>query len=57
MVQQIGNVIGKGGYGKVFKGLNMRNGQFVAIKEVVLSQETQDDLPMVLVSYVDDKRR
>lgn len=31
---QLGEKLGKGQYGKVYKGLNMRNGQFVAVKRM-----------------------
>merc|ERR1712137_581513 len=37
---QMGESLGKGGYGRVFRGLNMLNGQFVAIKEVNFTKDT-----------------
>ena len=36
----MGESLGKGGYGRVFRGLNMLNGQFVAIKEVNFTKDT-----------------
>lgn len=39
---QIGEVIGIGAYGKVFKGLNLQNGQLVAIKQVSLNFIKED---------------
>jgi serine/threonine protein kinase len=33
-MQQLGEQIGKGAFGKVFKGLNVETGQFVAIKRL-----------------------
>ena len=52
ILQQIGELIAVGGSAKVFKGLNMKNGQFVAIKEIQLKNESfiDEELPKILVS-------
>lgn len=36
---QIIEEIGKGAYGKVYKGINLNNGSFVAMKEIPISKE------------------
>lgn len=48
----MGELIAVGGSAKVYKGLNMKNGQFVAIKEIQLKNEAfvEEELPKILVS-------
>ena len=36
-IQQIGEVLGRGACGKVFKGLNFQTGQLVAIKQIKIN--------------------
>ena len=47
----MGELIGKGSQGNVYKGLNLKNGKFVAIKQVNLSDQVflEEGLPNVLV--------
>ena len=40
----LGDEIGKGAYGRVYKGLDLENGDFVAIKQVSLENIDQEIL-------------
>ncbi|XP_022863966.1 MAP3K epsilon protein kinase 1-like [Olea europaea var. sylvestris] len=44
----LGDEIGKGAYGRVYKGLDLQNGDFVAIKQVSLSNIAQEDLNTIM---------
>ncbi|XP_019451944.1 PREDICTED: MAP3K epsilon protein kinase 1-like [Lupinus angustifolius] len=44
----LGDEIGKGAYGRVFKGLDLENGHFVAIKQVSLENIAQEDLNVIM---------
>lgn len=44
----IGDEIGKGAYGRVHKGLDLENGDFVAIKQVSLENIPQEDLNIIM---------
>lgn len=45
----LGDEIGKGAYGRVYKGLDLENGDFVAIKQVSLENIGQEDLNIIMV--------
>lgn len=45
----LGDEIGKGAYGRVYKGLDLENGDFVAIKQVSLENIPQEDLNVIMV--------
>jgi len=47
----LGDEIGKGAYGRVYKGLDLENGDFVAIKQVSLENIPQEDLNIIMVSF------
>lgn len=48
----LGDEIGKGAYARVYKGLDLKNGDFVAIKQVSLENVVQDDdLNTIMVCY------
>lgn len=48
----LGDEIGKGAYSRVYKGLDLKNGDFVAIKQVSLENVVQDDdLNTIMVCY------
>ncbi|PIN06315.1 MEKK [Handroanthus impetiginosus] len=44
----LGDEIGKGAYGRVYKGLDLENGDFVAIKQVSLENIVQEDLNIIM---------
>ncbi|KAL9664752.1 hypothetical protein QQ045_020159 [Rhodiola kirilowii] len=44
----LGNEIGKGAYGRVYQGLDLENGDFVAIKQVSLENIAQEDLNVIM---------
>ncbi|KAF3336305.1 serine/threonine-protein kinase sepA-like protein [Carex littledalei] len=44
----LGDEIGKGAYGRVYKGLDLANGDFVAIKQVSLENIPQEDLSIIM---------
>jgi len=39
--QVIGERLGQGGYASVYKALNLKTGEFVAVKELLLADEDQ----------------
>ena len=47
--QQLGDEIGKGGFGTVFKGLNVKTGDFVAIKRMSLRNVDMDEIQSMQV--------
>ncbi|RZS12711.1 hypothetical protein BHM03_00044185 [Ensete ventricosum] len=50
--QMLGDEIGKGAYGRVYKGLDLENGDFVAIKQVSLENIPQEDLNIIMVRFL-----
>lgn len=45
----LGDEIGKGAHGRVYKALDLENGDFVAIKQVSLGNIHQEDLNIIMV--------
>lgn len=68
-IYSIGDILGKGGFGTVYKGLNTETGSFVAIKQVSLRNCTKDQIENIkseinllkkldhknIVKYIDHK--
>ncbi|XP_051181316.1 uncharacterized protein [Lolium perenne] len=52
--KMLGDEIGKGAYGRVYKGLDLENGDFVAIKQVSLENIPQEDLNIIMHVDEDD---
>lgn len=48
-VQQIGQLIGKGGFGVVYKALDVENGGIVAVKQIKLQNIPKDQLQAIVV--------
>uniref|UniRef100_A0A0D3G176 non-specific serine/threonine protein kinase n=1 Tax=Oryza barthii TaxID=65489 RepID=A0A0D3G176_9ORYZ len=48
----LGDEIGKGAYGRVYKGLDLENGDFVAIKQVSLENIPQEDLNIIMSTFM-----
>ncbi|XP_056845054.1 MAP3K epsilon protein kinase 1 [Raphanus sativus] len=48
-----GDEIGKGAYARVYKGLDLKNGDFVAIKQVSLENVVQDDDLNTIMQEID----
>jgi hypothetical protein len=49
IVQSLGAVLGKGGFGTVYQGLDVENGDFVAIKQINLQKIPKDQLNGIMV--------
>ncbi|RWW32895.1 hypothetical protein BHE74_00011025 [Ensete ventricosum] len=48
----LGDEIGKGAYGRVYKGLDLENGDFVAIKQVSLENIPHEDLSIIMLRNI-----
>lgn len=46
---QLGDCIGKGAFGSVFRGLNMETGEVVAIKQVKLTDIPKSEVDVIMV--------
>eukprot|EP00735_Rhodelphis_limneticus_P013963 TRINITY_DN7931_c0_g1::TRINITY_DN7931_c0_g1_i1::g.15623::m.15623 TRINITY_DN7931_c0_g1::TRINITY_DN7931_c0_g1_i1::g.15623 ORF type:complete len:1244 (+),score=360.81,sp/Q8T2I8/SEPA_DICDI/43.59/3e-144,sp/Q8T2I8/SEPA_DICDI/59.02/3e-107,Pkinase/PF00069.20/5.7e-71,Pkinase_Tyr/PF07714.12/5.6e-49,Kinase-like/PF14531.1/0.0032,Arm/PF00514.18/1.4e+03,Arm/PF00514.18/1.5e+02,Arm/PF00514.18/1.2e+04,Arm/PF00514.18/3.4,Arm/PF00514.18/7.6e+03,Ric8/PF10165.4/40,Ric8/PF10165.4/0.088,BUD22/PF09073.5/0.043,DUF3385/P len=46
---QIGEIVGKGGFGTVYKGINLSTGEFVAIKQVSLQNIPKEELSSIMM--------
>lgn len=47
--QQIGDTLGKGAFGTVFRGLNVKTGEVVAIKQIEKKLIREDQMPQIMV--------
>jgi len=47
----LGNCIGKGAFGQVYKGINLDTGEVVAIKQVDLDNVVGEELDSVMVFF------
>jgi serine/threonine protein kinase len=50
VLQQLGNCIGKGQYGSVYKALNLGTGQMVAVKRIALENANSREIDDIMVS-------
>ena len=48
-LKQLGDCIGKGGYGSVYRGLNIQNGQVVAIKQIHINGISKSEIGLIMV--------
>jgi serine/threonine protein kinase len=49
--QQIGDTLGKGAFGTVFRGLNIKTGEVVAIKQIEKKLIREDQMPQIMVPH------
>ena len=47
----LGDEIGRGAHGRVYKALNLENGQFVAVKQVSLENIKDEELKNIMVRF------
>lgn len=47
--QQLGEQIGKGGYGVVYRGMRLDTGEFVAVKQVTLTGVAKEEMTSIEV--------
>lgn len=48
-IQTLGEVLGKGGYGVVYKGWNSETGEFVAVKQIPLKGASKENIAAIQV--------
>lgn len=48
--KQLGNCIGKGQYGSVYKALNLGTGQMVAVKRITLESANTKEIDEIMAS-------
>lgn len=48
VVQQLGNCIGRGQFGSVYRALNLNTGQMVAVKRIRLDGLPEDDVKQLM---------
>ncbi|KAL4587786.1 hypothetical protein LXL04_000660 [Taraxacum kok-saghyz] len=47
----LGHEIRRGAYGRVYKGLDLENGDFIAIEQVSLQNSSEEDLNNIIAGY------
>lgn len=50
--QQLGDCLGKGAFGSVFRALNMGTGETVAVKQVKLADLPKSELRVITVRFL-----
>jgi serine/threonine protein kinase len=48
-VQQLGELLGRGAFGRVYKGLNFQTGEVVAVKQTRKTDLEPSQLPAIMV--------
>lgn len=52
IIQQLGDCIGKGAFGSVYRALNLENGEVVAIKQLKLNKISKSELDVIMVMRI-----
>lgn len=50
--QQLGEIVGRGAFGSVYRALNWTTGETVAVKQVALGSIPASELPEIMVSFL-----